>query len=227
MAKPYDSVRLVFGGTIQTSQEWSCGLTIATLTAANMSSVDQAALADFANDAMAAIKAAFNTAASGSTTALRALLAATDALTFVNTYLYRAGQDQAALQYEPVFGTAIAGSGAGRLPAQSCLVASLRTETPGRRGRGRLYLPETGTSLSSDGQVSSTIVNDVATDVARLIHNITVIGLGDDDSSVVVGSQSGAYKVTAVQVDSEIDIQRRRADKLAPLRVGTVTVPSS
>lgn len=230
MATPYDRVRLVMSGTIATSQSWSCGLTCASLTTAggNMNSVDQAALNDFANEAVTVIRKFWNTAASGTTFIPKTILSQTTLVTDVTAYKYEAGSDTAALVSTPAFGAAIAGTGTSPHPSQTSVVASLRTTTPGRRGRGRIYLPATGAAMDLVPlQFLPTLYNGLATDVARLIHDVSVIGLGQDDSTVVVGSQFGSPRVTFVEVDSRPDVQRRRADKIEPLGTGSVTVPAS
>ena len=46
--------------------------------------------------------------------------------------------------------SALAGSGAALRGAQNALVISLRTNTPGASGRGRVYWPAVGTAIGTD-----------------------------------------------------------------------------
>ena len=100
------------------------------------------------------------------------------------------------------------------LPDQCCLVVTLLTGVAGRRHRGRLYIPYLADTLSG-GQVSSSKITDIAAWWSSLITALN----GDlGGQHVVVLSQAGgsSVSVNAVQVDSKIDIQRRRADKVQP-----------
>ena len=113
----------------------------------------------------------------------------------------------------PVRGT-VEGNG---LPQQTLCVSLLTGAKRGLASRGRFYPPATVLSLSSDGTVSKTGVNSVATAARTLITNLnqwpgtdTPIG----GQVVVLGGNGVTRPVTAVSVGNVMDTQRRRRSKL-------------
>jgi hypothetical protein len=109
------------------------------------------------------------------------------------------------------------GSGSRTLPGFCALVASLRTGNPMRHGRGRMYLPATGITLTGDGETDGTTCTAYSTNMANMFTSVNAVpapwitfGL------VVVASHvtGFVYPVTNVVVDSKIDVQHRRTDKL-------------
>lgn len=118
----------------------------------------------------------------------------------------------------PVLGTA-----AATKTPQDALVISLRTSTPGARGRGRMYWPALGASLSSSFQLSTPTPANVASD-AKLWLN----AIGNEMNDVYIGMASAlrvvlsvrsttdhvCRDVTSLQIGSVLDTQRRRRDSL-------------
>jgi hypothetical protein len=116
-----------------------------------------------------------------------------------------------------IFSTGVVGTGAGSLPTQNCLVLSLRSGRAGRRGRGRMYYPMTvGTSIGTNGQLTTTTTATFATALKTLFDAINVLTIGASPSIVcIAGRDSGVNApVTGVTVDTKIDTQRRRTDKI-------------
>jgi hypothetical protein len=76
-----------------------------------------------------------------------------------------------------------------------------------------MYLPCTAATVQSTGQVSSAISSGVANDIAAILSAVN-----QSAGQVVVLSQvaGSAKPITSVSVDTKLDIQRRRADKVAP-----------
>lgn len=97
------------------------------------------------------------------------------------------------------------------LPLQTCVVQSLRSATPGRSGRGRMYLPCTTVSLSGH-QLSQAQCDELSAATATFLGS--TMGNGDINGAVCVYSRTkhAAYPLTEVIVDSRLDVQRRRAD---------------
>lgn len=96
-------------------------------------------------------------------------------------------------------------------PDQCCLVASLRTGMSGRRHRGRVYWPLTGSGLVQ-GQVADPLAQNHATWMRDLIQAWN--GHLADERMVVLSQTAGtSAPITAITVDTRVDIQRRRANR--------------
>lgn len=110
--------------------------------------------------------------------------------------------------------TPLVGSGAGRCPNQIALVISLRSAAAGRRNRGRMYMPATGPTLSASGQVSPSVTAAVCSSWANFFGDWNALS-GNPQVSVVSRIGAGAVApVTRVAVDSVLDTQRRRRNKV-------------
>lgn len=121
------------------------------------------------------------------------------------------------------YGTAVAGLTGGTKSLQDAVVISLRTATPGARGRGRMYWPALGASLGVGFKVASPTPAAIATDAKALLKLI-----GDQlnaelaANSIVatvelaVRSQVAHHNnpVIRLQVGDVLDTQRRRRDAL-------------
>lgn len=117
----------------------------------------------------------------------------------------------------------VPGSGASNYhPSYASLVASLRTEKPGRQGRGRSYCPATATSLqSADLQAPLGTCNVVGSAYLALINSLNAYTsapqLITSQRVVVVSAISTTVMpVTSILVNSVLDTQHRREDKLQP-----------
>lgn len=98
------------------------------------------------------------------------------------------------------------------LPAQTCLVTTLRTTNGSRRGRGRIFWPCPHADLTTTtGQANPNLVVD-AGDFVDGIMSITAGTLG----AILLGVYSRAddltRTVTAHTTDSVFDVQTRRRD---------------
>ena len=110
------------------------------------------------------------------------------------------------------------GTGTGRLPFQAAWVLSLRTAAVGARGRGRLYWPATGVSLSA--QTLRPVSADVATYLTGWQTYLT--NLRNAVASVITGADLAVWsragnqlnEVNVIQVGDVLDTQRRRRDAL-------------
>lgn len=111
-------------------------------------------------------------------------------------------------------------SGTGSLahPYQTSIVCSLRTNTPGGRGRGRLYWPATGQAISG------TTLRIADTNQATLLDGFTSylaainaeVQAFDAESwlSVYSPTNNALSQVLRLQVGDVVDTQRRRRDAL-------------
>ena len=105
----------------------------------------------------------------------------------------------------------------GLLPPQLTAVASLRTATATRKGRGRFYLPPYDKSFvsASTGRLNSTAVSTTVSAVNTLLQSLITSSL-----SPVIYSRTThtGILVTQFDVGDVYDTQRRRRDKLVEVR---------
>jgi hypothetical protein len=170
------------------------------------------------NTTAAAVAAVFTT--TGTTqTLFKGLINNQSAYTKVTCYSYAAGASNASLTAQVTMN--VVGAGAGSLPLQMCLVATLRTAVPSRRARGRMYLPANGISnIDNKGYLSTPTPQAIADAVAVLI-----VAQGSAIKAVVISVVgNSAEQITKVTVDNKFDVQRRRANKQLATTVGTATV---
>lgn len=119
--------------------------------------------------------------------------------------------------------TPILGTGTLRLPLQAAVVVSLRTNTPGGHGRGRLYWPACGATLSTAGRMSSpteTVVVGAAQTYLTAIGAAMLASLPGPlpwtSLHLCVRSKTTRTSphVNRLQVGDVVDTQRRRRDML-------------
>lgn len=144
----------------------------------------------------------------------RGMIPSTAAYTQVRAYYYTGGSTAAVVSQSGLTGV---GTGAtAPLPNQCCLVVTLMTGRPGRRYRGRIYLPFIGAALTS-GQLTSaqctTYANAVAGHLSAVKDANGTGGFQPANPAVMSSVVSALTPITQVRVDSKIDIQRRRAEK--------------
>lgn len=118
----------------------------------------------------------------------------------------------------------IGGTGVGAMPNQIAVVGSLLSATPGPTGRGRVYLPASGITITpSTGAMANPTTATVNTALAGLVDKIvaTANAAGASGSYHVVVASSGGLSaapanhiVTTVKVGSIPDTQRRRRNRM-------------
>lgn len=146
----------------------------------------------------------------------------------------RRAEDETVLNVaEGLFTTAVAGTGTSTKTPQDSLVLSLRTATPGPKGRGRLYWPAVGATLSASFQLATPTPAQVATDAKTWLN---AIGLAMNGYWASVSSVRTAVlavrsvtdhvcrDVNSLQVGSVLDTQRRRRDSL-PETYASIAMP--
>lgn len=115
--------------------------------------------------------------------------------------------------------SAAVGQGLVRLPPQSAIVISLRTNTPGARGRGRLYWPAVGLQISSDFRVGQTVPPLLLAEFKTYLQAIGGIlagsftGIGFNLAIRSKAAQATPH-VVRLQMGDIVDTQRRRRDAL-------------
>jgi hypothetical protein len=127
------------------------------------------------------------------------------------------------LQYKSPYG---AGTSTGLLPLQCSIVCSHRTAQVGRAGRGRIFLPPTGTSTTSNGLIGATACQDIADAHAAFLEAcVPPGGLSDLElRPIVTGGNWTKYAViNAVEVGNVVDTQRRRRKSIQETRYSAST----
>jgi len=116
--------------------------------------------------------------------------------------------------------TPVSGTGAVRLTAQSAVVLSIRTDVPGASGRGRLYWPAMGLTISNNSRINTPAVATIVADFKSYL-----LGMRSDLAAAFptigfdLAVRSKTTKTTPhavrIQVGTVPDTQRRRRDKLS------------
>lgn len=110
-----------------------------------------------------------------------------------------------------------------QLPNQAAVCVSLKTDSAGRTKQGRIYMPLGVYGLSS-GQLTSGDCTAIATWWRNLIVSLNT-AIGGPAKIGVLSQKLGTIQpVTAVAVDSKVDIQRRRANKQVAVARAVVAV---
>lgn len=204
-------VRLVTSGTVSGSQTWSTGVSVA----AGANTLTQSQL----DGLLAAYAAAWQANLWGSgTTPLKGANAAVVDLRSFRAYWYPFGNPPVALQSGIDIAPIAGNSGSGFHPPQCALVVTLLTGIPGRKYRGRMYLPATGLAVQSDLQVSTAALTPIAAGVKATFDAVNTYTTTNGPGDVAVAGSAGPVPLSAIRIDSELDIQRRRADKILGLR---------
>lgn len=137
--------------------------------------------------------------------------------THLNAYYYEPNTLRAAMQSTVTATTPVTGTG-NAIPLFTSIVASLRTATPGRSGRGRIYIPTTGVGLDTNGQLTTALCGILANSTRDLIRAYNSIAIPFDALSgacvVASFSKNAGRPITSVHVNSMPDVQHRRIDKL-------------
>lgn len=117
--------------------------------------------------------------------------------------------------------TPIAGLVSPPLPTQLAIVHSLLSGSPGRKNRGRYYMPMTSASLlgTSEGQLTAAACTSLSTTAVAWFHAVSAIDIGTQAPIPVVATRGSEpyVLIESINVDSKVDTQRRRVDKEAAL----------
>lgn len=203
MSIPLHAIKVVFSGKLPGSEHWSTSFWVAGQEVHDVTELTNL-LTDVDHDAQAG----------GSFyRELQTICGAQVTIDQVDAYQYEGGT-KAAVQ-ATMAATWTTSTASITLPNQVCAVASLRTGLPGRARRGRMYLPVLGTVSSASGQCQDGNLGLLSQGLATFFGTFNTHAWGK--VSVMSASTSDMYQVSEVQIDSVLDTQRRRRDKLVPL----------
>jgi hypothetical protein len=109
------------------------------------------------------------------------------------------------------------------LPAECSVAVSWKTPVIGRKGRGRIYLPPTGSAiLSEDGNLASAQTIHIANGAVAFLQQTAITPTGPGSHwalPVVTGEPFLTYgQIVAVSVGSIVDSQRRRRRSMVEVR---------
>jgi len=208
MPKPYVYVKLSQFGTMYGNQTWSIGLSVQPLQTAPPT---PSQLTTWLAALEPALRAWWTPAPS-----IGPFNAAGVLYQGARAYSYAANATTAFGQAELKFSTALQGNSANTaLPLQTSLVSSVLSGSPGRSNRGRRYIPWTSSSLVLSQVATADVDKAVGAEVTLMnVINGTALGVGVG-TCVIANDKDFPSLIRSVRVDSECDIQRRRADKIA------------
>lgn len=143
-------------------------------------------------------------------------------------YYYPAGSAVATISsIKPV--TPVVGTGTFYQSPRNALVVSLLTGHSGRSYRGRAYVPMTAAQTDTTLQALATGVDSCALAHQTLLTALNAVSLaphwGNAPTRVRSEKLGIASIITSIKVDSLIDTQRRREDKLTAIYSKTRSVP--
>lgn len=155
-------------------------------------------------------------------TVLNGLLSGQGAIKRIRLELREGDNTLLGVSERPYTGTVPSGT-ISAIP-QTAVVLSLRTNTPGASGRGRLYWPALSVSVSgTTGRLTSSTTTAVATQAAtylRAVQDAVKNGYYGPLAASVVElcvfspKQGTTHHVNRIQVGDVLDVQRRRRDRL-------------
>lgn len=203
-------IRAVLTGPVSSQDTWSTGIVL-----------------NFGNSIPAGTPSEMNTIAStilnnfydntwnASSNSLKARNAPATELSTCNVYQYVNGLLVA--QGTHSFASSVAGTGTSLSPAYTSIVVSLLTQTAGRSGRGRMYLPATAWGMDSStlqfGSVTS-VGPTILAFYTNLVDDYVIDGVASLGVPAVLSRvQDQVHEVTSIRVDSIPDTQRGRKNK--------------
>lgn len=218
MSIPPNSTKITFGGALPGGEIWQSGFWVTGYSPS--SSGDANSYAELWYAQLSA-----SDSSGGARIHLGLVAATTVSFTQVRVYGYPAGGTQAT--YVGIYtGTAVTGTQQPKSGNQTAHVVSMRTGLAGRSQRGRMYIPANGAPVQADGQLNAAACTTIAEGWATCFSDWNAVS-GNGIVSVVSSTKTQGYHVVNVQVDSRLDVQRRRADKqsITASETAGITVP--
>jgi hypothetical protein len=128
-------------------------------------------------------------------------------------------------QFQAAFPAGVKGQGADALPLHNALCITLKTNQPGRSGRGRLFMgPLVQSMLVSNGRINLQARDEIAKAFAGFYTRLRDVGAAQDAFRPVIASRTktDAYKITSVSVGDYVDTMRSRRSALVENRQSEV-----
>lgn len=217
--------RVIFKGSLGTVEQWSTSVAFGVV-GLSPDVPDQPT-----TEALCAAIAAVTTTAL-LPTGLKSALSTAGTIDIVR--LERRAEDETVLNVnERLLPSPVVGTSSVTKTPQDAMVISLRTSTPGPRGRGRMYWPALAAGLSATFQMTSPTPANAATDAKTWLQ---AINTAMDNYYISIASalrvalsvrsvtNHVCRDVVTIQVGSVLDTQRRRRDIL-PESYGSAVYP--
>lgn len=206
-------VRLLLTGTLTGAQTWSVGL-----------SFEAGALVPAAT--LQTWLAAISPEVDTFWTTYKNLVGTDTTLSALRAYGYDSGGTKSATEAS-ITKSSVGAATSPNLPTQCAMVVSLRSGNSSRSGRGRIYLPIRNAAQLSNGQLANANCDALAAAVKVLIDAIVTHPFGTGGSpipAIATGGSKPPVPILSVQVDSKVDTQRRRTDKVAAVYRAVATL---
>ena len=163
----------------------------------------------------------------GLPTQLRACMSTAAALTTVRVE-HRSGSGDLLTVGEHALLSPVVGTGTPVRPFQMSIVLGLRTNIPGRSGRGRMYWPALAIPINNVSlRVADTAITALLGALSTLFANVQgILGTTTPAGTAFIAVRSDKYQteysVEYYEMGDILDVQRRRRDKAVESRF---TVP--
>ena len=166
---------------------------------------------------LSAAASAFDTAVSAYWTAATAHHA--PAVALVKTTMYEIDPATGNSVGVQITGNSKVGTGAtAALPFDVALCASKETTTPGRTGRGRLFLPPLVAGDLSNGHVAAAAVTAMVAAVKAMYDSL----IGAGFTLNLYGRKSHViFNLSGFHIDDKFDVQSNRSNKYVPTRTSS------
>lgn len=196
-------IKVVWGGPVTTSDDWSFGVWYLATAVPAQADLDTATA-----DANASLDNTFWNPAS---VPWKFQVAAGCSHTSCRSYVYNNG---ALVAQSESTSAGTPGTGTNPTPPYTAACVTTRTAGFGRRRRGRLYLPATGSLVSQTTGLFTNLVQAHLDNLANVIGGVFNSGAPFQATPVVV-SQTGGFTspITSLALDNKPDTQRGRQNK--------------
>lgn len=200
MPIPAGATHIVIAGTLPNGEEFSFGYWV------DSGTVNQTGLNGIQGSASLALVNNFLT------TGVKALFYTGIVFTSLTAYYYDGGST-AALVSGGALSPSVAGTGAAQtLPNQIALVVSLLTGLPGRRRRGRAYLPPVIiTAMGSTGLATTSAATTLVNAFASMLSAVKDSPTSPAEPVVMSRVGTSMTPITQCRVDTRFDVHRSRA----------------
>lgn len=203
MVRP-DSIKMVTAGTLPGGEEWTTSFSLG-LADGPYAGLDLAGLCNATMEAWSDFQAVYGWMSGGVS------------IDQVRGYVYGGGElVEQRISNLPSFD----GTASTTLPNQCAVVLSLLTDRPGRRYRGRMYLPVLTATPDSNGRLLPAVTQGLANAATAFFEQVNAslpLALRPTLRLSVVSEvgEGARTEVLAVRVGNVIDTQRRRREGLA------------